>query len=214
MASQRPSSFHKLKSILQFVDRAPAPSLLPILRSQQQAEILALLLGDPDLELSLTEISSRTGAPHASVYREVERGTRAGLLTWRKIGNTRLVRANTSSPYHQGLAEVLTRAFGPPAVLANLLADIPGIAAAYIYGSWAANHAGQPSKRPIGDIDILILGDPDRDELYVALSAAEERLGRPVQATIRDPSWLDSGTGAFHDTVTSRPMLQLTMVRP
>jgi hypothetical protein len=35
------------------VDRTPAPSLLPILRSQQQAEILTLLLGDPDLELSL-----------------------------------------------------------------------------------------------------------------------------------------------------------------
>jgi predicted nucleotidyltransferase len=94
------------------------------------------------------------------------------------------------------------------------MSDIPGIAAAYIYGSWAANHAGQPSKRPIGDIDILILGDPDRDELYVALTAAEERLGRPVQATILDPSWLESGTGAFHDTVISRPMLQLTLCLP
>jgi hypothetical protein len=202
-----------MKSILQFVDRSPAPSLLPILRSQQQGEILALLLGDPDLELSLTEISSRTGAPHASVYREVERGERAGLLTWRKVGNTRLVRANTASPYYQGLAEVLTRAFGPPAVLADLLGDIPGISAAYVYGSWAANHAGQPSKRPIGDIDVLILGNPDRDELYVAVSSAEDRLGRPVQATIRDASWLDSGTGSFHDTITSRPMVQLTLAR-
>ena len=133
------------------MDRAPAPSLLPILRSQQQGEILALLLGDPDLELSLTEISSKTGAPHPSVYREVERATRAGLLTSRKVGNTRLVRANVASPCYHGLAEVLTRAFGPPAVLADLLADTSGIAAAYIYGSWAANHAGQPSRRPIGD---------------------------------------------------------------
>ena len=195
------------------MDKAPAPSLLPILRSQQQGEILALLLGDPDLELSLTEISSRTGAPHASVYREVERGTRAGLLTWRKIGNTRLVRANTASPYYRGLAEVLTRAFGPPEVLTGLLAPIAGIEAAYIYGSWAANQAGQPSKRPIGDIDVLILGAPDRDELYGALTAAEERLGRPVQVTIREPSWLDAGTGTFHDTVTSRPMVQLALTR-
>jgi len=38
-------------------------TLLPILRSQQEGEILALLLGDPDLELSLTEIAARTGAP-------------------------------------------------------------------------------------------------------------------------------------------------------
>ena len=187
------------------MDRQPAPALLPILRSQQQGEILALLLGDPDLELSLTEIAARTGAPHPSVYREIQRAEQAGLVTSRKIGNTRLVRANTASPYYSGLAEILTRAFGVPAVLAEALRDVNGITAAYIYGSWAARHEGQPGQRPVGDIDVLILGEPDRDQLYAALSTAEERLARPVQATIRDRDWLESGSGAFHDTVTSRP---------
>jgi len=70
-----------MKSILQFAERSPAPSLLPILRSQQWGEILALLLGDPDLELSLTDIAARTGAPHPSVYREIERAEQAGLVT-------------------------------------------------------------------------------------------------------------------------------------
>jgi hypothetical protein len=46
---------------LQIVDSQPAPSLLPILRSQQQGEILALLFLEPDLELSLTEIAARVG---------------------------------------------------------------------------------------------------------------------------------------------------------
>ena len=90
---------------------------------------------------------------------------------------------------------------------------VHGIAAAYIYGSWAARHEGQTGQRPIGDIDVLILGEPDRDQLYAALSDAEERLGRPVQATIRDPDWLDTGSGAFHDTVTSRPLLRLSLQR-
>jgi DNA-binding transcriptional ArsR family regulator len=193
------------------VDRQPAPSLLPILRSQQQGEILALLLGDPDLELSLTEIAQRTGAPHPSVHREIERAEQAGLVTTRKIGNTRLVRANTGSPYYAGLADVLTRAFGVPAVLTDVLEPVEGISAAYIYGSWAARHAGQPGQRPVGDIDVLVLGTPDRDQLYDALSTAEQRLGRPVEPTIRDSTWLESGTGSFHDTVTSRPMLRLDL---
>src|SRR5690348_510969 len=136
-------SIRKLKSILLLVDRQPAPSLLPILRSQQQGEILALLLGNPDLELSLTEIATRLGVPHPSVYREIQRAEQASLDTSRKIGNTRLVRANVSSPYYSGLAEVLTRAFGVPAVLAEALRDVDGITAAYIYGSWAARHEGQ-----------------------------------------------------------------------
>ena len=204
-------SFHKLKSILQFVDRQPAPSLLPVLRSQQQGEILALLLGDPDLELSLTEIAERTRAPHPSVYREIQRAEQAGLVTTRKVGNTRLARANTDSPYYAGLAEVLTRAFGVPAVLAEVLGPLQGIAQAYVYGSWAARYQGRNGPRPVGDIDVLILGDPDRDQLYTALSNAETRLGRPVQGTIREPGWLESGTGAFHDTLTSRPMVRVSL---
>jgi DNA-binding transcriptional ArsR family regulator len=186
---------------------------LPILRSQQQGEILALLLGDPELELSLTEIAARTGAPHPSVHREIERAEQAGLVVSRKVGNTRLVRANTASPYYAGLAEVLTRAFGVPAVLSAALQPVKGIAAAYIYGSWAARHEGETGQRPIGDIDVLILGEPDRDELYTALAAAEERLGRAVQATIRQAAWLVSGSGAFHDTVISRPLLRLPFPR-
>jgi hypothetical protein len=62
-----------------------------------------------------------------------------------------------------------------------------------------------------GEMLALLLGDPDRDQLCTALNAAEARLGRPVQATIRDPGWLESGTGSFHDTLTSRPMVKLAL---
>jgi len=163
----------------------------------------------PHLELSLTEISQRTGAPHPSVYREVQRAEQAGLVTTRRVGNTRLVRANVDSPYYAGLADVLTRAFGVPVVLAEALRNVDGIDGAYIYGSWAARHAGQAGQRPVADLDVLILGSPDRDRLYEALTAAETRLGRPIQATIRDADWLDSGSGSFYETVISRPMLKL-----
>lgn len=170
-----------------------------------------MLLGDPSLELSLTDLAARTGTPHPSVHREVERAERAGLVVSRRIGNTRLVRANTESPYYAGLSEVLTRAFGVPAVIADVLRDLEGIDEAYIYGSWAARHAGEAGVRPVGDIDVLVLGTPDRDALYAAIADAEKRLGRPIQTTIRDPGWIASGEGAFHDTVTSRPLLHLAV---
>ncbi|MGH7734421.1 MAG: hypothetical protein ACREOE_12150 [Gemmatimonadales bacterium] len=62
----------------------------------------------------------------------------------------------------------------------------------------------------MGDIDVLVLGQPDRDQLYEAISKAETRLGRPVQATVREAGWLATGSGSFHENVTSRPMLKLT----
>lgn len=191
------------------MEKSPAPRLLPILRSQQQAELLALLLGDPDLELSLSELAERTGVPYASVHREVERAEAAGLVQSRRVGRTRLVRADTTSPYHHGLADVLTKAFGVPHVLAEALSDVHGIGDVYVYGSWAARHHGEPGTRPVGDIDVLVLGAPDRDELFAAVAKAEARLGRPVQVTIRDAGWLETGSGSFHDTVVSRPMVEV-----
>ena len=191
------------------MERTSAPLLLPIFRSQQQAELLALLLGDPELELSLTDLAERTGIPHPSVYREVERAETAGLLTSRRIGRTRLVRANVESPYYEGLADVLTRAFGVPAVIANAISGVEGIDEAHIFGSWAARHAGERGVRPVGDIDLLVLGEPDRDALYDAVHVAEQRLGREVQVTVREARWMEQGSGSFHDTVMSRPMLRI-----
>ena len=195
------------------MERESTPSLLPILRSRQQGELLALLLGDPELEASLTELSALVAVAVSSVHREIDRAESAGLVTSRKIGNTRLVRANTESPYYRGLADVLVKAFGPPRVLAAALARIDNIDTAHIYGSWAARLLGASTDRAVGDIDVLVLGSPDRDELYAALSAAEQRLGRPVQATVRPADWISTGTGNFHATVTQRPLVEIDLTK-
>lgn len=203
----------KRRGYTHFVDKTPSPPLLPIFRSRQQAELLALLLGDPELELSVTELSARLDIPYPSVHREVERAEVAGLIISRKVGNTRLVRANTASPYFEGLANVLTRAFGVPAVLAEALGPVDGISEAYVFGSWAARYLGVEGQRPVEDIDVLVLGEPDRDELYQHVEKAATRLGRPVQITVRDTDWLVAGEGSFHDTIVSRPLVPIPLER-
>lgn len=197
--------------IIQIVDKSPTPSLLPIFRSQQQAEVLHLLLADPDLELGLTEISERLGVPYASIHREVERAEAAGLVASRRIGRTRLIKANESSPYFASLADLLVKAFGPPMVLAEALRMVKGIERAVIFGSWAASYAGAVPGRPVGDIDLLILGDPDRDDVFARLRDVEQRLGREVQVTIRAIGWFEGGSGPFHENVASRPIVELDL---
>ena len=199
-----------MRSIIQFMDSSRfTPSLLPIFRSQQQAELLALLLGDPDLELSLTDLSQRLAIPYPSVHREIERAQSCGLVTSRKIGNTRLVTADPTGPYFDGLADVLVRAFGVPAVLGSALGPVDGVTEAFVYGSWAARYRGGIGARPVEDIDVLVLGDPDRRELFERIEPLAERLGRPVQITIREAAWLGTGSGSFHQSVTSRPMVEI-----
>ena len=198
---------HDLRDIIQFVDRTPSPSLLPIFRSQQQAELLALILGDPDAERSLVELSERTGIPYASVHREVQRATSAGLVTSRLVGRTRLIRADASSPFFEGLSDVLVKAFGVPWILGRALDAVGGIHSAFVFGSWAARFSGDDGDRPVGDIDLLVLGNPYRDAVYAAASEAERRLGRAVHVTIRSSNWLADGSGTFHDTVAGRALV-------
>lgn len=194
------------------MDKSPAPSLLPIFRSRQQAEILALVLGSPGRDFTLPEIAEMAGAPYSSVHREIDRCESAGLISTRRIGRSRVIAADTNSPYFDGLAEVLVRAFGPPRVLAEELEAIDGVDEAYIFGSWAARHSGwEQGGRPVKDVDVLILGRPDRDELYAAVSRAEARLGREVQVVIRESGWLEDGADSFHDTVVGRPLVALAL---
>jgi predicted nucleotidyltransferase len=193
------------------VEKTSSPPLLPIFRSRQQVELLALILGDPKAETSISDLSARLDIPFASVHREVERAERAGVLTSRKIGNTRLVRADTSSPYFDGLSSVLVRAFGVPAVLGRAMSGLFHIDQAFVFGSWASRYLGEEAERPVQDIDLLVLGEPDRNALYEGIEKASKELGREVQVTIRDTDWITNGTGSFHDTVVSRPRVPIVI---
>jgi len=109
------------------------------------------------------------------------------------------------------MADVLVKALGPPRVVGQALAGVEDVVAACVYGSWAAGASGVDGGHPVADIDVLVLGDPDRDEVYAAVAPAEDRLGRPIQVTIRPADWLEHGRGSFHAMVTARPMIAIPL---
>lgn len=98
--------------------------------------------------------------------------------------------------------------FGPPLVVAEEFAEVRGIEGLWLYGSWAARHAGVPGRAP-ADVDVLVVGDVDRDEVYDAARRAERRLGREVTPTIRNIRAWKQADDAFTATVKDSPMLPL-----
>ncbi|MGH3165741.1 MAG: hypothetical protein ACRDN0_07580 [Trebonia sp.] len=189
------------------MQRASPPPLLPLLRSRLQAEVLTLVLLNPRREWSLTELASRTGASVSSAQREVTRAEQAGVVSSRRLGNVRLVKA-ADSPLTVPLTELLLRSFGPRQVLADELESVEGIENAYLFGSWAARYAGEAGRAP-ADLDVLVIGAPDRDELDDAAQRAEGRLAREVNVTVRSPTWWREGTDGFHTEVKRRPLVPL-----
>lgn len=188
--------------------------LLPLLRSQVQGDVLALLYLHPDDEFSLSTIARFVGASLSAVHHEVTRLVHSGLLLDRRQGNVRLVRADLSSVLAAPLSELLAVTYGPRAVLVDVLAAVDGVDAAYIYGSWAARYLGQPGSVP-GDVDLLVVGEADIDDLEEAVRPAQARLRREVNVRrVAPQTWQQALGGAgtpFLATIVASPLVELDL---
>ncbi len=178
---------------------------MPLLRSRLQADLLTLVLLSPGREWSLTELAGLARTSVSSAQREMARAEDAGVVSSRRLGNARLVTA-ADSPLTGPLTELLLRSFGPRQVVAEELAGMTGIEATYLFGSWAARYKGESGPAP-GDIDVLVIGRPDRDDLDEAAQRAGSRLAREVNVTVRSAQWWRDGGDGFHAEVTRRPLV-------
>ncbi|MER5645525.1 hypothetical protein [Streptosporangium sp. NPDC002524] len=189
------------------------PLLLPLLRSNVIGELLAWLYLHPENEYSTTDLAVRTGSSQATMSREADRLADAGLTLERRHGNLRLIRANLDTIVARPLTDLLAVTFGPAAVLPPLLQPISGIDEAYIYGSWAARHANQAGPLP-RDIDVLVVGSADEDELYDAARTAERILGREVNISrISSATWTGDVDNPFVISLRSKPLHSLIQKR-
>ena len=185
-----------------------APALAPLLRSQTQGIILATILSEPDLEFSLSELADKANRSQPTIWREIDRAQKAGLVTTRKVGNSTLVRADQSSRFFKPIREIVVAAFGAPAIVAEEFANIQGVDALILFGSWAARFKGVEGRSP-NDLDILVLGNPNRAEIHDVGDRIESKLNLPVQITVRSlQEW--NHPDLFLTEVKDRPLLVLS----
>lgn len=187
--------------------RTSAPPLLAVFRSQLQGQLLArVLLGTEPVTVS--ELAGELEAPFSTVHREVTRLTAAGLLKTSRVGRTRLVTGNEDNPALTPLRELVMTAFGPRQVVAEEFAELNAVRELLIFGSWAARYAGEPGATP-GDVDVLVIGSPDRDDVYEAAGRSSGRLGREVNATVVTAERWAAAAEPFLREVQRRPVVRL-----
>ncbi len=183
--------------------RTAAPPIFPLFRSELQSKLLVrILLGSG--EESVAELASALGEDPGNTSREVVRLERAGIVTSRRVGRTKLVQANLRAPFHSPLVELVTVVLGPAKVLAEELAGIDEIVSAEIFGSWAARYHGESGLAP-SDVDLVVVGTPNRDDVYDATQSAARRLNRPVNPVVVSPRRWQSAEDGFIREVRSRP---------
>lgn len=160
----------------------PSP-LAPLFRSDAQARILTALFLPVEHQVNLSELSEQTGVSYGSVHREVARLVDAGILVEERLGKARYVRPNQSSVLWRPLRDLVTAAFGPVPLLRTAFDGMAGVEAVVLFGSYAARLAGQPGPPP-GDVDVLVIGQPDAGTVYDLCEEVAREVGRPVNPTI------------------------------
>ena len=183
--------------------------LADALFSGTQQRVLAWLFGQPERSFYATELIGLAGAGSGAVQRELARLAQSGLVTARAVGNQKHYQANPQAPIYAELCGIVQKTVGLAEPLREALAPLASrIHAAFVFGSVAKREDTASS-----DIDLMLVSDDlTYPDLYAALEAASQRLGRNVNPTLYTPEELAKrvkSKEAFATRVLGQPKLWL-----
>jgi predicted nucleotidyltransferase len=150
-------------------------------KSAIRRRIMGLLVSDPDRRYHLREIARRVGTSAGTASRELRRLEEAGVVKRTLEGQQVYFQAPMEGILYETLALVMRRALGVREVLRRHLHGVQGVESALLFGSYVSG-----KMRTDSDVDLLVVGKPDRDELTARLEAAQQEVGRAVNEVVFD----------------------------
>lgn len=188
------------------VMQTKSPALLPILRSDALGRILAFLFTREEAATSLSRLAERLDLSPSTVKREIDQLEEAGLVGTAREGRNRTVVVDASSPLYPELKALILKAFGPAPALRDALSRVEGAEEAYVFGSWARRNAGEPGLVP-RDVDVVVIGEPDPNDVYAACADVERRVQQAINPTIVTRDDWDATATPFLTTVRRGPLV-------
>jgi predicted nucleotidyltransferase len=177
-----------------------------VLASRALAAVVIYFVLHPDKPLHFRALQRVTRVSSRSLQHEMARLEALGLVQRERDG--RLVRYRAVAGHARwAVLREMVRQFADPAELLRVaLADVPGLEAAFIYGSFARGDTHAES-----DIDVFAFGDALKDkDTRMALTErtveASILLNREVNVTRYTPDKLEARrTGSFLNSVLAGP---------
>jgi predicted nucleotidyltransferase len=176
-------------------------------RSKIRQRILALIMDAPDRRMHLRGIARAVGTSAGTAARELGRLEEAGLVRRTREGNQVYFEARPEQPLYGQIRDIVRQVAGVPIILRRHLSGLAGVEHAMIFGSYAHGSIKSDS-----DVDVLIIGTPDRDELTERLEMASleiSRLVNEVVMTREDLLARRTRGDRFIESIDSRPSIQL-----
>lgn len=142
--------------------------------SKIRVHILEEFLLNPGNEYHIREMARIVEATPIYVQKELKNLESLGLLANRKKGNMVLYKLHTKSPIAEDLKRIFLKTESIGQVMMKEL-DTKEIKFAFIFGSFAKGVETQTS-----DVDVLIIGDVNDDDVLRSILKIERRIGREI----------------------------------
>jgi predicted nucleotidyltransferase len=168
------------------------------------ARLLLFFAVHPDKAMHVRELFRRTGLGMASLQKELDRFRRLGLIEKTRDGRRLLYRLNPASERWIAVRALVRKLADPAEVLREAFTGVPGVEAAFVFGSHARGDARQNS-----DVDVFVVADElGSRAVQDPLSEAESLIGRDVDVITYSPARLRErleGGNHFVDRVRREP---------
>jgi predicted nucleotidyltransferase len=171
----QPSKSHTVRSP---AVRAPkrADLLSSVLASGALARLVIHFAVRPDERPHARALQRHTGLTPRSLQIELARLERLGVVERRAEGHRVAYALNERSPRWRALRQLIPQLADPVDVLRDALSDMPGIDAAFVFGSFARGDVREDS-----DVDVFVLGGEVAEDLLARRTLdAGVLLGREV----------------------------------
>ncbi|MEJ7811843.1 MAG: nucleotidyltransferase domain-containing protein [Gemmatimonadaceae bacterium] len=145
--------------------------LASLLASDALARLITQFVLRPEMALHFQALKRVTGLPNRSLQNELARLARLGILRREPDGRVVRYRARVDHPGWPALRALVGTFADPADVLRTAVAQVPGVEAAFIYGSYARCtdiHSGS-------DVDVIVVGERV-DEAPIRFSLAASAL--------------------------------------
>jgi len=183
--------------------------LVTSLFSKGRLRVLSLFFGHPERAFHTSEIIELAQSGSGGVQREIQKLTKAGILTCESQGGRKTYRVNRQAPIFDELSRIFLKTTGLIEPVRRSLKQFQTkIRFAFVYGSIAKG--GSTAK---SDVDLMIVGDDlSYGDVFKALQPAEKAIRRPINPNIMTVSeWAGtrSSQSSFIKNISEQPKLMV-----